>query len=313
MSTIFETSQDQQSTQSATSVLREEFTALKLSFTWWGTRRSLSSEQKTQAAQSFQAQGDYLSASKKLIDTKNEEWKALTAQKGLIRKYWESVSLPYPEDGIRLVRIDNLESIIETLQDMREELGRRAAALDVVFWNLRERARYRLGDLFNESDYPYSVADSFNVSWDVVSVDLPDYLQTLNPRIFAEQSARVRERFNQAVELAETAFASELSKLVSHLVERISGGEDGKPKTFRDSAIDNFGEFFSRFRRLNIGSNQQIDDLVTECEQILRGRSADDLRNSSALRGVISSQLNSVSEALGDAMQNIPRRRVDRG
>ena len=48
--------------------------------------------------------------------------------------------------------------------------------------------------------------------------------------------------------LAEETFTAELAKLVSHLTERLSGQDDGKPKVFRDSMIENLTEFFGRFR-----------------------------------------------------------------
>ena len=49
--------------------------------------------------------------------------------------------------------------------------------------------------------------------------------------------------------LAEEAFTAELAKLVSHLTERLSGQEDGKPKIFRDSAVENLTEFFAAVPR----------------------------------------------------------------
>jgi hypothetical protein len=57
--------------------------------------------------------------------------------------------------------------------------------------------------------------------------------------------------------LAEQAFLEELSRLVEHLNERLSGQDDGKPKIFRDTAVTNLEEFFQRFRRLNIQHSLQ--------------------------------------------------------
>ena len=57
----------------------------------------------------------------------------------------------------------------------------------------------------------------------------------------------MQSRFNEAVQLAEQAFTEELTRLVEHLSERLSGQQDGKPKAFRDTAITNLTEFFQRF------------------------------------------------------------------
>jgi hypothetical protein len=68
----------------------------------------------------------------------------------------------------------------------------------------------------------------------------------------------MRQRFDEAVQLAEQAFLEELGQLVAHLTERLTGQADGKPKIFRDSAIGNLTEFFQRFRRLNVRSNVSV-------------------------------------------------------
>src|SRR5688572_190928 len=54
---------------SASQRLRTNFAAARVSFTWFGVRKGLSAEQKTQAAESFGAEGQFISAAKKLLDT----------------------------------------------------------------------------------------------------------------------------------------------------------------------------------------------------------------------------------------------------
>ena len=54
--------------------------------------------------------------------------------------------------------------------------------------------------------------------------------------------------------------------MVNHLAERLAGEDDGRPKVFRDSAITNLSEFFVRFRELNVGSSEQLDELVSDGE-----------------------------------------------
>jgi hypothetical protein len=59
--------------------LRETAAAVRVSFMWMGVRKTLTQEQKNQAAESFGAEGDFLSARKKLLDTKHTAYKAVTA------------------------------------------------------------------------------------------------------------------------------------------------------------------------------------------------------------------------------------------
>ena len=84
----------------------------------------------------------------------------------------------------------------------------------------------------------------------------------------------------------------EFAKLVGHLTDRISGvGEDGKPKVFRDSAVGNLGDFFERFSSLNVRSNDQLDALVAQAQQAVRGVGARDLRGSGDLRQRVANEL----------------------
>jgi hypothetical protein len=75
--------------------------AMWLSFTWFGTRKTLSPQQKAQAAESFGAEGDYLSAGKKLINVRHPKFQAVTQIRGRASQHWKSMSLPFPEPGLR--------------------------------------------------------------------------------------------------------------------------------------------------------------------------------------------------------------------
>src|SRR6476659_3140340 len=90
------------SSTSPTQRLRFTMAAVRLSFVWLGCRKTLSQEQKAQAADTFGAEGDYVSAAKKLIDTSHPAFKAVSSLKSRIVSYWRCMSLPYPEPGIRL-------------------------------------------------------------------------------------------------------------------------------------------------------------------------------------------------------------------
>ena len=84
--------------------LRSTMAALRVSFTWFGIRKTLTPEQKTQAAEPFRAEGQFLSAGKKLLDSKHPAFRAVNAVKHEISAYWRGVSLPFPEPGVRLIR-----------------------------------------------------------------------------------------------------------------------------------------------------------------------------------------------------------------
>ena len=290
--------------------LRTEMLAMRLSFTWFGTRKTLSPEQKAQAAESFGAEGDYLSAGKKLLNTKHPAFKAANAVKGRAVAYWKAASLPFPESGIRLIRQDDLAGVNVHMTTIRAELEEAVLELDRHFDELKSAARQRLGDLYNPADYPATLLGLFEMSWDFPSVEPPSYLRQLSPELYEQECRRVQSRFDEAVQLAEQAFLEELVKLVDHLTERLSGTDDGKPKVFRDSAVENLTEFFERFQRLNVRSNAELDELVERAQQVIVGVRPQELRDNATMRRQIASQLSGVQSAMDGMLVDRPRRNI---
>jgi hypothetical protein len=291
--------------------LRLTTAAVRVSFTWLGVRKTLTPEQKSRAAESFGAERDYLSARKKLLDTSHPAYKEVSAIRGRVNAYWRCVALPYPEPGVRLIRQDMIDAFNRQMLDLKTELEDAVARLEDHYAELKEAAQRRLGDLFNPTDYPPSLRGLFDLAWDFPNVQPPDYLLQLNPAIYEQEKARIANRFEEAVRLAEQAFTAEFAKLVSHLTERLSS-PDGERKIFRDSAVANLTDFFQRFRQLNIHSSEQLDALVQQAQNIVHGVRPQELRGDSSLRQHIATELAGVQAVLDGMLIDRPRRRIIR-
>lgn len=292
--------------------LRISTAAVRVSFTWLGVRKTLTPEQKSQAAESFGAEGEFLSAGKKLLDTKHAAYKEVTAVRGRVIHYWKSLTLPYPEPGIRLIRQEQIDTLNQQMTTYRAELQDAVTRLDEHYEELKAAARRRLGDLFNPADYPPSLRGLFDLAWEFPNVQPPDYLMQLNPSIYEQEKSRIAARFEEAVRLAEQAFVSEFAGLVSHLCERLSASPDNEKKIFRDTAITNLVEFFDRFRQLNIHSSDQLDDLVNQAQNMVRGVEPQTLRANETLRQHVATQLSSVQAVLDGMLVDRPRRNLIR-
>jgi hypothetical protein len=285
--------------------------ACRVQFAWPGTQRSLTPEQRQAAAGAFDADGRALAAGKKILDRAHPAFRAVTSVRGAIESYWRSLTLPFPEPGVRLIRQDRLDEFARRMAGYRADLEHAVAALDRQYAELKAAARERLGSLYDDSDYPPTLVGLFGDAWDFPALDPPDYLVALSPAVYEQERARVAARFEEAVALAEVAFADELARLVEHLAERLSSaGEDGQPKVFRDSAVGNLREFFDRFRELNVRSNPELDALVERARRVVRGTTAQELRDGPELRQRVAAGLAQVRESLDALLVERPRRRV---
>ena len=310
MSTVLVDPAARSPTGAAAERLRATMAAVRVCFTWLGVRKTLSPEQKSRAAESFGAERDFLSAGKKLLDTSHPAFKAVTNVRSRAISFWKGISLPYPEPGIRLIRQDDVSAFTVQMSSLKSQLVDAVQQLESHYAELKSAARRRLGTLYSAADYPATLHGWFDVAWDFPSVEPPDYLRQLSPQLFEQEAARVAARFDEAVQLAEQAFTEELSKLVSHLTERLSGSDDGKPKIFRDTAIENLQTFFERFRHLNIRSSEQLDELVSQAQRTVRGIEPQQLRDNTGLRQQIATQLSSLQSVLDGLLVDRPRRNI---
>ena len=299
-----------QTTPNAANRLRTTCVPVKLAFTWLGVRKTLAPEQRTTAARAFHADRELLSASKLILDTKNPAYRAVAAVRSEASGYWRTVTLPFPEAGIRLLPQNSLGLFATTMQTYRERLQDAARELASQYDQMKSEAERRLGTLFNASDYPTTLDGLFDLEVSYPTIEPPQYLVSLHPEVYQQEQARVRERFENAVELAEQAFATELQRLTAHLAERLTGLHDGQPKVLRDSAVENLRDFFERFRRLNIRSSPELDMLVEEAQQVITGIEPQQLRDSVRLRQMVARDFEQIQASVGEMLVDRPRRNI---
>jgi hypothetical protein len=291
--------------------LRKQTVACRLSHSKLGVRKALTRDQLRLAAEQFDADGKSLSASKRLIDTRDPAYRAVINLRSRATDYWRSFTVPYPEPGIRLIRRGSIDTFDKRMAEFRRELREAAEKLQAKYDELRDRAREQLGTLFNEDDYPSRIDIEFDLHWDFPSVDPPEYLKNLNPELYERQCDLARARIEQAVQMTEEAFVGQFHKLVTHLVERLRGDVDGKPKVFRDSAIENLTVFFEQFRALDVGSNAKLQSLVDMAQQAVKGVSPEDLRANQIARQQVGEQLAQIQQAMDELMVAKPKRAIN--
>lgn len=289
-----------------TVTLTNEFTACRVGFHWYGLRTSLTDDQKSTAAASFKAKKKSISASKKKIDpNKHKEYRDLTSLKGEMQKYWQRNSLPYPEDGIRLIRISKINDFVERMESYQGEIRGATLKLDQVRTEIVNEARKDLGDLFSEGDYPQTFQNEFSVQWDFPSLTPPAHL---DPNIYEAEMQKIRARISEAGEMMEEAFMAEFAKTVDKLVNSLNGLEDGTVKRFHDSNVTNLTSFFENFENLNVGCSEDLENLISQAKNAVAGKTVDELKTGSDVRKGVAETMGNIFSQLEDMMESAPAR-----
>ena len=292
--------------------LRRTAAAARVTLHWWGTHRALTASQREEIGAATAADARLLTAGKRLVDTRHQAFRRLNSVRTRITGYWRGVSLPYVEPGVRLLRQADVPAFAHAMEGFREELREAEEQLNAAYEEVKADARRRLGRLFDPADYPPEVRGLFGVEWDFPSVEPPSYLMRVAPEVFEEERRRVVSRFEEAVRLAEQAFATEFGRLLSHLSERLTNDETGERRVFRDSAVTNLTDFFARFGQLNVRSSPELDALVEEAQRLVRGVTPQALRDSDSLRQQVAAEMARVREPVEGLLTDAPRRRLVR-
>jgi hypothetical protein len=293
--------------------LRQNTAGSRLVMSRMGKGRSFTDAQKDVVADAFEADKHLLSARKTIIDTKTcPEFKACTAIVNAASKTWWALTVPYTEPGVRLISRSRIEALDVTLNQFQAALAEAAAELAERWEEIIDLQRSRLGTLFDVADYAFDPAEQWGLAWDYPNLEPPDYLKALHPDLWEQEQRRVSARFDQAVQLAEQAYIEELDKFVSNLSDRLQVGDDGKPKIFKDSSIDGLREFFQRFKDAPIKSNEALESIIEEAEEMLSGVTPKALRQDLNLRADLQKSMAVLEEKVGGLMVDRPRRKFVR-
>lgn len=290
--------------------LQEQTVACRIRHEKLGVRRALERDQVREAAEVFEAEPRAISASKRIIDTTHPAYRKCVEVRRTATQYWQDQTVPYPEPSVRLLRKSQVDPFVHRMNELKGELAKAAEGLQEAWEQLREQARQELGELFCEDDYPEDVSCEFALEWDFPAIQPPEYLKRVHPELYAAEQARIQARFAEAVALTEQQFVQRFHEVVEHLVDRLTGGMDGKPKTFRASTVENLNEFFAEFRRLDIGSSQQLSQLVDRAERALGGATAEELRDNAAVSANLAARLGEISKSLDSMMVDRPKRAI---
>ena len=76
--------------------------------------------------------------------------------------------------------------------------------------------------------------------------------------------------------------------------------------------VNNLAEFFARFSDLNVRSNPELDALVEQAQQLVRGVTPQALRDSDSLRQEVASSMAQVRQQVEGLITDVPRRRLVR-
>ena len=208
---------------------------------------------------------------------------ALTRAVSAARTAHYDNTLPWDDQGKRLLSVDNFDDYTATLDGCIERMvGARTRFVEGYDGHVA-RARVTLGRLFDPDDYPpkEALAHRFRIRTHVTPVEDAGHFLA---RLGADDAARVRRDIERDVEARIHDALGDLYRRLGSAVERVSErlgeGDDGKPLVFRNTMIEHLRALVDVVPRLNLFGDAHLARLCEEVKERIAAVEPDMLRPS---------------------------------
>lgn len=278
-----------------------------------GTRRKVDADRLSvkDTPEESQPEAGAIHASKEIIDS--PEFKMVRKHDGLIRGFVNSRSLPSLfRGGIYLLPVALVEEVDATLERMKADRERLIETFLTAYPAAVEASRERLGSLFNEAEYPTvgAMRAAFTFETQYLSFSTPGKLKQINKALFEREQQKAAAKMSEAVDEIKMLLRAQAKELVDNMVERLSPGEDGKPKVFRDSLVKNLSEFLGTFNFRNVVDDDELAALMQKARDLLAGIDPKTLRDSESTRASVAKGFGDLKAQLEPMVTDKPKRRI---
>jgi hypothetical protein len=216
----------------------------------------------------------------------------LTQYASLIRAYHYKMTLPWMDNGARLLPSKLFMEYSAELRTMKQEYANRVSTFVQAYPSRVQEARQRLGTMFQPDDYPEAseLYGKFDVELDIMPVPngadfRVDVGDAERARIASDISERVAKRQGAALRSAWDRVRESVGRVSSCL-------SSPKARIF-DSLTGNLEDLVRILPGLNIGEDA---DMERVCERIVNSLIVDPerLRRSAALRSKVCAEADAI-------------------
>jgi len=216
----------------------------------------------------------------------------LTTYASHIRAYHYKMTLPWMDNGARLLPSKLFMEYSAELRAMKQEYANRVSTFVQTYPTLVQEARQRLGTMFQPDDYPDAseLYGKFDVEMDIMPVpDGADFRVDVGDA----ERARIASDISDRVAKRQAAALRSAWERIRECVGRVSSCLSAPKARIFDSLTGNLEDLVRILPGLNIN---QDADMERVCERIVNGLIVDPdrLRKSAALRAKVRSEAEAI-------------------
>jgi hypothetical protein len=208
-------------------------------------------------------------------------------------------TLPWSDNGSRLLPVSSLLSYKETMNEYEAEFNRLVGKFLDKYDTLVAGAAFQLGTLFDRSEYPTREQVRNRFSFNVATSPLPtsgDFRLDIESEVQRDLADQYERRMTSLVESSMRDAWTRLHAVLSKISDRLTPEEDGKKKIFHETMLTNADELCELLQGLNVMNDPKLETARVKLRNALVGVSAKELREVESARVEVK---RSVDEILG--------------
>jgi hypothetical protein len=255
-----------------------------------------------EVAQSHEANTNAGRYNKHLLD-QAEKLEELRALAGQIRQYFYKVTLPWSDEGYRLLPSHLYFEFTNQMSEFKTAYEQLVREFLDAYPTYREQARNSLGLLYRDSDYPDSsgLTEKFDLTTDILPIPCgEDFRVTLG----AEEKARVAREIDLQVKQSLTRATSELWSRLMQAVAHLAATLEQPKARLHTSTLRNVTEIADLVPRLNVTSDEELSALAQETSSRLSSFTRQDLAQHPAARTRAAGIANDLAAKIKCAMKD---------
>lgn len=280
---------------------RAVLVSLKIS-SWSARKYDKKVTQETNAAHGADADaGRY---NKKLIPGDAPEYKALIQHINEMRDVHYQNTLPWTDDGWRILTIKNYAEYMELMRKGRAKFEDLLDEFVSAYPRLRADARVKLNGMWRDEDYPSDIEERFSFAYEPAPMPSGgDYRVDLPAAEIKLLEKRTEERVKAAYAEAQNDAVRRLYEVVANIKERLSATREKKDGTkdaaiFRDSLIQNARDLCDVLKRINLNDDPKLEQFRRETELLAGSTEPETLREDAKVRTDTATRAQSILDAM---------------
>ncbi|HVC89094.1 MAG TPA: hypothetical protein VND66_00605 [Acidobacteriaceae bacterium] len=212
-----------------------------------------------------------------------EKLEALRVLSGQIRQYFYKITLPWSDEGYRLLPAHFYFELTTKMREFEQAFAEQVEEFLAIYPSYIEQVRPELNGLFREEDYPSAekLRNKFGVKLEVLPIPSgEDFRVTLSEEEQARVAREIDESVRQSLQRGTEDLWIRLKSVVTHMVDRLNEPES----RFHATLVTNVFDLVDLLPRMNVNQDEELNRFAAEIKDRLCSFTAHDLKKNEILR-----------------------------